>query len=490
MEKILIVDDEPFICENLQRILSEEHYHTIVAQSGHAALSVLKEESLDLVFLDLKLPDMSGLEILKWTKEVDPDLLVIIMTGFASIESAVEALKLGAYDYIKKPFKADVIKLIVKLGLEAQSLKREVRSLKKQHEGMLGDRPVIGESRAFRQILGQVREVARHGDATVLITGETGTGKDLIARTLHDLSPRANRPFLEVNCAALPENLLESELFGYERGAFTGAKGRKFGLFEAANGGTIFLDEMGEIGLALQAKLLRVLEDKKVRRLGGTQSHEIDVRIVAATNQDLREAIRARRFREDLFYRLHIVPIHLPPLRERIEDIPALAKTFLAENAKKFGRSFQSISAEAQELLLRYPWPGNVRELRHVIERICILHDARILEARHLPRELTEHLLVSDAPAFFTEVLISPEGIRLDEVVDQFTSHLIRKVMAMTQGNISQAAKLLGIPRGTLRYKLEKYDAGSSAPASWSSDSAAPDQKAPSAPGWTEKYRP
>ncbi|NTV41888.1 MAG: sigma-54-dependent Fis family transcriptional regulator, partial [Syntrophobacteraceae bacterium] len=249
MEKILIVDDESFICENLERILKEEQYGTVAAQTGKAALDVLKEESIDLVFLDLNLPDTHGLEVLKRSKELDPDLLVIIMTGYASVESAVEALKLGAYDYIKKPFKADVIKLIVKLALETQSLKREVRCLKKQHEGYLGDQPIIAESEAFRGVLREVREVARHSDATVLITGETGTGKDLIARTIHSLSPRTNRPFLEINCAALPENLLESELFGYESGAFTGARGRKIGLFEAASGGTIFLDEMGEIDL-------------------------------------------------------------------------------------------------------------------------------------------------------------------------------------------------------------------------------------------------
>ncbi|RPJ08671.1 MAG: sigma-54-dependent Fis family transcriptional regulator, partial [Deltaproteobacteria bacterium] len=258
MEKILIVDDEPFICENLERILGEEHYHTVTAQDGGTALDFLREESIDLVFLDLKLPGISGLEVLKKIKELDPDLLVIVMTGYASVESAVEALKMGAYDYIKKPFKADVIKLIVRLALETQSLKREVRWLKKQHEGFLGGQSLIAESDVFKDVIKQVREVAKHAEATVLITGETGTGKDLIARTIHNLSARAPRPFLEINCATLPENLLESELFGYESGAFTGAKGRKIGLFEAANGGSIFLDEMGEIDPGLQAKLLRV----------------------------------------------------------------------------------------------------------------------------------------------------------------------------------------------------------------------------------------
>ncbi|MEW6352157.1 MAG: sigma-54 dependent transcriptional regulator [Thermodesulfobacteriota bacterium] len=462
MEKILIVDDESFICENLERILQEEHYHTVIAQEGRAALGVLGKESIDLVFLDLNLPDVSGLEVLKSIKETDPDLLVIVITGYASVESAVEALKLGAYDYLKKPFKADVIKLIVKLALETQSLKREVRSLKKQHAGLSGDQPLIAESRSFAEVLTQVREVAKHAEATILITGETGTGKDIIARTIHRLSPRANRPFLEVNCAALPENLLESELFGYESGAFTGAKGRKIGLFEAANRGTIFLDELGEMNLGLQAKLLRVVEDKKVRRLGGTQQIEVDLRIIAATNKDLREAVKAGRFREDLFYRLHIVPIHLPPLRERPEDVIALSKCFLAEYARKFSRSFKGISSEATGLLLRYQWPGNVRELRHVIERICIMHDAEVLHADHLPKELSTDASQKDSHSEQFEVPIPPEGINLDEVVDRFVSRLVRKAIQMAGGNVSHAAKLLGIPRGTLRYKLERYEAEAS----------------------------
>ncbi len=463
MEKILIVDDEAFICENLERILGEEHYDTVVAQTGQTALESLRANQVDLVFLDLNLPDMHGLDILKHIKSLDPDLLVIIITGYASVESAVEALKMGAYDYIKKPFKADVIKLIVRLALETQSLKREVHSLKKQHEGLLADQPVIAESRAFRDILQQVKEVAKHADATVLITGETGTGKDLVARTIHSLSPRAARPFLEINCAALPENLLESELFGHESGAFTGARSRKIGLFESANRGTILLDELGEMALPLQAKLLRVLEDKKVRRIGGTQAIAVDVRIIAATNADLREAIRAKRFREDLFYRLHAIPLHLPPLRERPEDIVALAKTYVAEYAKKYGRTFRGVTPEAQRRLLAYRWPGNVRELRHVIERICILHEGELLAEPHLPKELYDPCGSEPAPWAPGDIQIPAEGINLDEVVDQFTHSLIAKVLKMVDGNISQAAKLLGIPRGTLRYKLEKYLMESSA---------------------------
>jgi two-component system, NtrC family, response regulator AtoC len=458
MEKILIADDEAFICENLKRILEEEGYPTVVAQSGQGAMDCLREETIDLVFLDLNLPDISGLEVLKQVKEWDPDLLVIIITGYASVESAVEALKMGAYDYIKKPFKADVIKLIVKLALETQSLKKEVHYLKKQHDGAMGEQHIIAESRAFQEVLQQVREVAKHADTTVLITGESGTGKEVIARAIHNLSPRAQRPFLEINCAALPENLLESELFGHEAGAFTDAKGRKIGLLEATNGGSVFLDEIGEMQPGLQAKLLRVIEDKKIRRLGGHRLQEVNLRIIAATNQDLQEAVKEKRFREDLYYRLHIVPIHLPPLRERPEDIIALSKYCLLEFARKFRRRFHEIRPEAQQILLSYRWPGNVRELRHILERICILHDGEAIQVTHLPKELTRELDTASASssAALFDYPIPAEGIDLDQVVDQFTHHLIQKAMRISSGNISQAARLLGIPRGTLRYKLER----------------------------------
>jgi DNA-binding NtrC family response regulator len=457
MEKILIVDDEPFICENLQRILQEEQYDTVVAQEGERALSILENELIDLVFLDLNLPDLPGLEVLKRIKEEDPDLLVIIITGFASVESAVEALKMGAYDYIKKPFKADVIKLIVKLALETQNLRRQVGFLKKRHEEFCGDEPIIAESELFRESLQQAQEIARHEDTTVLITGESGTGKELIARMIHNLSPRSQRPLLEINCATLPENLLESELFGYDSGAFTDAKGKKIGLFEAANGGSIFLDEVGEMSLALQAKLLRVLEDKKIRRVGGTQFHKVNLRIIAATNLDLQKWVEAKRFREDLFYRLNVFPIHLAPLRERPEDATALVKYFLLECGKRFGKEFQEISAQAEAILASYSWPGNVREVRNIVERICIMYDARVLDVEHLPKELTTEIPSEDHRWQF-DLPIPWSGIDLEEVVDQFSSYLIRKAIKMANGNISKAAKLLGTPRGTLRYKLEKLD--------------------------------
>ena len=337
MEKILIVDDEAFIRENLERILAEDGYRPFSTDNGEDALKLVGEEEVDLVLLDLNLGSKSGLDVLKTLREVDPEVLVIIITGYGTVESAVEALKMGAYDYIKKPFKADAIRLIVRLALETQNLRREVRQLKRegQEKGLPGA-DMVGSSEELLQVYRQVREVAKHETATVLIGGESGTGKELVARAIHNLSPRRERPFIEINCGSLPFNLLETELFGHERGAFTDAKTRKIGLFEEANGGTIFLDEIGEMDMNLQVKLLRVLEDRKIRRLGGARNIDIDVRVVAATNRNLKQAIEEKTFREDLYYRLNVFPIFVPPLRERREDIPPLLDYFL----KRFSREF------------------------------------------------------------------------------------------------------------------------------------------------------
>lgn len=457
MAHVLIVDDEPFICENLQRILEEENYRTQFAFDGQSALRLIEKESPDLVLLDLRLPDMNGLDVLKAIKEMDPDIFVIIITGYASVESAVQALKLGAYDYIKKPFKADVIKLIVKLALEAQGLRKEVTYLR-EHRSRFNEE-IVYRSEAFARVLNQAAEVARHGDTTVLILGESGTGKEVIARYIHEMSPRRAKPFLAVNCAAFPGGLLESEIFGHEKGAFTGAGQKRAGLFEAASGGTLFLDEVAEMDLNVQAKLLRVLEEKKVRRLGSTRLHDVDVRIIAATNKDLQKAVQERRFREDLFYRLNVFPIAIPPLRERPEDVIALAQFFMNHYARKFGKNFQKISPEAEELLRSYPWPGNVRELKNTMERICIMHNAHTLEVKHLPAELQQRgESVRDLYGLDSINIPFPQdGIRFEEVLDQVSASLIREAMRRAGGNISLAARLLGIPRGTLRYKLDKY---------------------------------
>ncbi len=450
MEKILIVDDEAFIRENLERIIAEENYRPISTESPEEALRIVTDEEISLVLLDLNLGSDSGLDVLRAMREVDPEILVIIITGYGTVESAVEALKIGAYDYIKKPFKADAIRLIVKLALETQHLRRKVKRLSRDSDGI----NMVGNSPALLQIFQQIREVAKHETATVLITGDSGTGKELVAQAIHNLSPRSEQPFIEINCGSLPFNLLETELFGHERGAFTDAKTRKIGLFEEADGGTIFLDEIGEMDISLQVKLLRVLEDRKIRRLGGNRNIEINVRIVAATNADLKSAIESKNFREDLYYRLNVFPIHIPPLRERREDIPILLETFLQRFSREFNKTIQQFSRDALDLMMRYHWPGNVRELRNVVERICIMHNVEKILADHLPREIWGESPQSEMPFKYE---IPPEGIILDDVVDQIEKELVGKAFQITGGNVAKTARILNVPRGTLRYKLEKY---------------------------------
>ncbi len=457
MERILIVDDEAFIRENLERILEEEGYRPNSTDNGEDAVKEVSTEEVDLVLLDLNLGTKSGLDVLRSLKEIDPDLLVIIITGYGTVESAVEALKLGAYDYIKKPFKADAIRLIVRLALETQNLRREVRQLKKGGHGkeLPGDAEMVGSSPQLLQVYRQVREVSKHETATVLITGESGTGKELVAKAIHQLSPRKLRPFIEINCGSLPFNLLETELFGHERGAFTDAKTRKIGLFEEANGGTIFLDEIGEMDMNLQVKLLRVLEDRRIRRLGGTRNIDIDVRVIAATNRDLKRAIDQKDFREDLYYRLNVFPINIAPLRERPEDIPPLLDYFLKHFSKEFHKSINEVSRDALDLLSRYHWPGNVRELRNVVERICIMHDQKILTPDCLPREIWGEQPSREAPVAYR---LPPEGVILEEIVEELERELIGQAIRITGGNVAKTARLLNLPRGTLRYKIAKYE--------------------------------
>jgi DNA-binding NtrC family response regulator len=450
MEKILIADDEAFIRENLERIISEDNYRPISTGSPEEALQIVTDEEISLVLLDLNLGSHSGLDVLRAMREVDPEILVIIITGYGTVESAVEALKIGAYDYIKKPFKADAIHLIVKLALETQNLRRQVKRLSRDADGI----NMVGNSPALLQIFQQIREVAKHETATVLITGDSGTGKELVAQAIHNLSPRSEQPFIEINCGSLPFNLLETELFGHERGAFTDAKTRKIGLFEEADGGSIFLDEIGEMDVSLQVKLLRVLEDRKIRRLGGNRNIDINVRIIAATNADIKSALLRKDFREDLYYRLNVFPIHIPPLRERREDIPILLETFLQRFSKEFNKTIQQFSRDALDLMLRYHWPGNVRELRNVVERICIMHNIESILPDHLPREIWGESPQSEMPFKYE---IPPEGIILDDVVDQIEKELVAKAFRMTGGNVAKTARVLNVPRGTLRYKLEKY---------------------------------
>lgn len=450
MEKILIVDDEAFIRENLERLIAEDGYRPISTESPEDAIRIVAEEEISLVLLDLNLGSSSGLDVLRAMREADPEILVIIITGYGTVESAVEALKIGAYDYIKKPFKADAIHLIVRLALETQKLRRQVKLLSRDSDGI----NMVGNSPSLLQIFQQIREVAKHETATVLITGDSGTGKELVAQAIHNLSPRSGHPFIEINCGSLPFNLLETELFGHERGAFTDAKNRKVGLFEEADGGSLFLDEIGEMDVSLQVKLLRVLEDRKIRRLGGNRNIDINVRIIAATNADLKGALERKEFREDLYYRLNVFPIHIPPLRDRREDIPILLETFLQRFSKEFNKSMRGFSREALDLVMRYHWPGNVRELRNVVERICIMHNVEMILPAQLPREIWGESPQSEMPFNYE---IPPEGIVLDDVVGQVEKELVEKAFRLTGGNVAKTARILNVPRGTLRYKLEKY---------------------------------
>lgn len=455
MEKILIIDDEAFICENVERILTDAGFQVYTAGSGMEARGLVASEEIDLALLDLNLGTEDGIDVLKGLKELDPELLVIMITGYGSVESAVESLKLGAFHYMKKPFKADALRLIVKLALQTQTLKREVRKLRRGEGVLPGHSPIIGKSEGFNQVAAQVREVARTA-STALITGESGTGKELVARAIHDLSSRKDAAFIAINCASIPGTLLESELFGHEKGAFTGASARKKGLFEEAHQGTVFLDEIGEMDMTMQAKLLRVLQERKLRRVGGALDIAIDVRIVAATNRNLQKRIQEGTFREDLFYRLNVFPIQVPPLRERVEDIDPLGSFFLDEFSSSFGRHFSGISPEAAELMKRYCWPGNIRELRNVIERICIMQSGPLLLPEHLPQEIkgvAENGAAGNQPA---QRGLLP-GVGLEDAIACYEKALISEALAQAAGNVQQTAQILKIPRGTLRYKMEKY---------------------------------
>lgn len=457
MEKILIIDDEAFIRENVSRILSDEGYQVCQASNIREASEQVAAGEIDLALLDLNLGPENGIDLLKVLKELDPELLVIIITGFGSVESAVDALKMGAFHYMKKPFKADALRVIVKLALQTQTLKREVRNLKRADNCLPGRSPMIGRSKPFRDVVDQVREIARI-PSTVLITGESGTGKELIARAIHDLSDRREAAFVAINCASIPATLLESELFGHEKGSFTNATVRKTGLFEEAHHGTVFLDEIGEMDMAMQAKLLRVLQERIIRRVGGIKDIGIDVRIITATNRNLQIKISDGSFREDLYYRINVFPIHIPPLRERRDDISLIASYFLDTFSRSFGRDFKELSPDAARLMEEYGWPGNIRELRNVIERICIMNYGPTLLPEHLPQEIKGVAALAGVPLQQSRPYAElPLQNGLEEAVINFEKNIISQALQKTAGNVLQTAAMLKIPRGTLRYKMDKY---------------------------------
>ena len=461
MQRILIIDDEPLIRKSLKIALEEDGYAIFTAETGMAGLAIARRETIDVVLLDIKLPDISGLDVLEKLKGLDADLLVIMMTGYATIESAVAAMKAGAFDYITKPFKTKDITTLIKLALETRTLKHDVKRLVDKDRTVYGLDRIVGRSNAIHATLDMVKKSAGVDSSTVLIEGESGTGKELVAKAIHYGSARAHRPFVELNCAAIPPSLLESELFGYEKGAFTDARKTKKGLIEQAHEGTLFLDEIGDMDAGMQAKILNVLQERRFRRLGGDRVIEVDVRILAATNHDLKKEVADRRFREDLFYRLNVLHIYLPPLRERAEDIPLLADSFIDEFNTLFTKHVQGIAPEALAALTAYAWPGNVRELRNIIERIMILADPELIRREHLPAEVVGVAGDAGVPgvvAFGAEVDIPDGGLDLKDATEHFQAHLIARALDKAGGQKARAAALLHLDRFALRYLMKKLN--------------------------------
>ncbi|MFP4055862.1 MAG: sigma-54-dependent transcriptional regulator [Candidatus Brocadiia bacterium] len=462
---ILIVDDDSGVRYSLKRRLSREGHEVHVASSARQGLEQLDRQVPDLVIVDLRMPEMDGLSFIVEARQRDGTVPVIAMTGYGSVETAVAAMKGGASDFIQKPFELDEMVQRVGRALERCPLRREVMHFRPElrHLGPDGSEMLLGRSPAMRQVYRTIKQLSRSASTTVLIQGESGTGKELIAQAIHNTSGRAEKPFVAVNCAALTETLLEAELFGYEQGAFTGAAATgKIGLFEAADGGTIFLDEIGEMGYELQSKLLRVLQDKRFMRVGGTGNIEVDVRVIASTNRDLAERVREGSFRHDLFFRLKVVTIHTPPLRERKDDILPLAKHFLAQFNAQFDRRIEGFSPEAEKLLLAYPWPGNVRELKNVIESCVILETGDVVTPRILRLDAGKVVEPprnggSQKPAPELSALCQEDGDEDEKTIAAVERRHILRVLNETMWQRTQAASILGIHRTTLANKIREY---------------------------------
>ncbi len=453
MEKILIVDDEQSMRDVLSIMLKRAGYGVTVAADGEEAIAQLGKDIFDLVITDLKMPKVGGLDVLKAVKDSSPDTVVLVITAFASTETAIEAMKRGAYDYLTKPFQVDEVQLIIRNALETRRLSTENMLLKRELASQSSFAQIVGQSDAMQKVFDMVRKVA-DSKSNVLICGESGTGKELVARAIHYNSARSRLPFVAINCGALPEPLLESELFGHMRGSFTGAVSNKAGLFEVANGGTIFLDEIGETTPTMQVKLLRVIQEREFRRVGGTRDLKVDVRIIAATNKDLEKAVADGSFREDLYYRLDVIPINLPPLRMRAGDIPLLAKHFLERFAKVSGKPVPELTPGAMHLLLAHEWRGNVREMENLIERaVAFASGPQITEEDihswlHRPAAQPQGGYPADLPA---------DGLDLEELINRIEKELLLKALERAQWVKKKAARLLKLNTRSFRYRLEKY---------------------------------
>ena len=458
MNRILVVDDETSMRQLLEITLRKEGYRVTMAESGQKAVEAFSKAAYDLVISDIKMPDMSGVDVLRAVKQSAPETPVIMITAYSSAETAVEALRLGAYDYIAKPFKIDELKVTIKNALEKQQLAEEVVGLKRTLRKKHGLGAMLGRSSKMVKLFDLIKSVAPT-NSTILVTGESGTGKELAARAIHLNSTRESGPFVSVNCGAVPETLLESELFGHLRGSFTGAHANHKGLFEVAHKGTIFLDEIGEMSPSMQVKLLRVLQDKKIRSIGSTEELEVDVRIIAASNRNLEEMVGEKTFREDLYYRLNVIPVHMVPLRDRRDDIPLLAEHFLTKANKAMNKRISKISDEAMELMTRCDWPGNVRELENVIERGVALETSQVILPERLPEKIREGSTAASVAGDGGGLVELPEeGLDFHDHIGGIERRLLSLALERAGGVQTRAAKFLHMNLRSFRYLLQKYD--------------------------------
>ncbi|MDQ3168584.1 MAG: sigma-54 dependent transcriptional regulator [Acidobacteriota bacterium] len=452
--RILVVDDEPSMRELLSIVLRREGHDVFTAPNGKTAIEILEREPIDLLISDIKMPDMSGVDVLKAAKLLDPDLVGIMVTAFASVENAVEAMHLGAYDYVSKPFNVDELRLRISKALERKRLAAENDLLRRVLQTTHRFSNIIGKSAAMQSLF-QLIETIAPTTSTVLLSGESGTGKELVARAIHFNSPRKDRPFVAVNCGALPETLLESELFGHMKGSFTGADSNRKGLVEVADKGTIFLDEIGEMSPMMQVKLLRVLQERKFRRVGGSEEIDADIRVITATNRDLAQRVEDGKFREDLYYRINVIPVHLPPLREREGDVALLAEHFVARFSQAMGKSVRAIADDARELLEAYPWPGNIRELENAMERAVALEGSDVIETGSLPAAVMPGGARRASQQGLPQL---PQGFDLEQHVQEIEREYIAEALRRADGAKMKAAELLGMSFRSFRYYMKKYN--------------------------------